>query len=191
MAHGQDCIVERDEPIETKVSIKRSTKAARDISIRASYWEGLIPLDIDLLGGEIISIFDPYRSTKYLVQHTNYDPQSRQTAFFGAKCNSIIRHMRYITGIDEGNNLIKEWRDVDPDKVYIDCYGMVINQRIRQEMPGLLEGTIYLFQVPKSLGVVELDRFVYNDKPYMVASIDDIGLEGIDLIQLSKDVRPD
>ena len=57
-------------------------------------------------------------------------------------------------------------------------------------MPGLLEGTIYLFQVPKALGVKELDRIRYNEKNYQVVSIDDIGLDGVYQIQLGKDLRP-
>ena len=57
-------------------------------------------------------------------------------------------------------------------------------------MPGLLEGTIYLFQVPKSMMVKELDRIRYNEKNYQVVSIDDIGLDGVLMLQLAKDLRP-
>lgn len=62
---------------------------------------------------------------------------------------------------------------------------------MRQEDPGLLDGTKYTFQVPKSLGVKDLDRISYNGKPYEVVSIDDVGLEGVYRIQLAVDTRPD
>lgn len=191
ISSGQECIIDRTPLVNTKVSIRRSTKASRDLSVRAGYWEGLIPLDVDLLSGEIITIKAPNRDTKYLVQHTNYDHQSMQTAFFSAKCNVVFQHKRYFKDVDENYNPIQEWQDVNPDKIYIDCYGEIITSRMRQENPGLVAGTIYIFQVPKVLGVKELDRIRYNNKNYQVVSIDDIGLDGVWQIQLGEDNRPD
>lgn len=186
-SQGQDCIIDRVPLFPTKVSIRRSTKASRDLGIRAGYWEGLIPIETKLLSGEIITINDELGSIEYLIQHTNYDPQSMQIAFFSAKCNVVMTHKRYIDDVDENWNPIQEWKTINTD---VPCYGEIINSRIRQENPGLLEGTIYIFQVPKVLGVVELDRIVYNDENYQVISIDDIGLDGVYQIQLSKDLRP-
>lgn len=191
MSRGQNCTIERTPLVTTKVSIKRSTKASRDLGIRAGYWEGLIPLEVNLISGEIIVVKSPNKEDKYLIQNSNYDPSSGETAFFSAKCNVVARHMRYVKDVDENYNPIQEWKDVNPDKVYIDCYGEIINQKIRQEMPGLLEGTIYVFQMPKSLGLEKLDRIVYNNKNYQVVSIDSIGLDGVSMIQLSIDNRPD
>lgn len=190
-SQGQDCVIDRTPPLSTKVSIKRSTKASRDLGIRAGYWEGLIPIETKLLSGEIVTITNELESIKYLIQHTNYDPQSAQIAFFSAKCNVVIQHKREIDDVDENWNPIKEWQDVNPNKIYIDCYGEIINSRIRQENPGLLEGTIYLFQVPKSLGIIMLDRIIYAGKNYQVVSIDPIGLDGVLQIQLGVDLRPD
>lgn len=186
MSKGQDCVIERTPFVNTKVSIKRSTKASMNIGIRAGYWEGIIPLKAKLLSGETITIPNEFETTKYLVQHTNYDPASMQIAFFCAKCNVIMTHKRIFKDVDENYNPILEWKTINTD---VHCYGEIVNQKIRQEMPGLLEGTIYLFQVPKSLGIVELDRIVYNDKNYQVVSIDDIELDGVYQIQLAKDVR--
>jgi len=45
--------------------------------------------------------------------------------------------------------------------------------------------------VPKSIGVIELDRMVFNDMNYQVDSIDDVALEGVVRIQLSVDTRGD
>lgn len=183
-SRGQDCIIERTAPVNSKVSIKRSTKASRDLGIREGYWEGLILEDSNLKSGEIISV----RNIEYLVQSTNYDPASMQIAFFSAKCNATIQHKRHIEDVDENFNPIQEWTIINPD---VPCYGEVITSRMRQEDPGLVEGTIYIFQVPRNLGVLELDRIRHNDKNYQVVSIDDIGLEGVCQIQLGMDNRPD
>lgn len=184
---GQDCIIERGVFVNTKVSIKRSTKASRDLGIREGYWEGLIPEEVDLLSGEFITINDGKRQTKYLAQSTNYDPQSMGTAFFSAKCNVLFNHRRYVDDVDENFNPIQEWITINAN---IPSYGEIITSRMRQEDAGLLEGTVYIFQVPKNLGILELDRIEYNDRKYQVASIDDIGMSGILRLQLSKDLRP-
>ncbi len=175
-------------PYDTWISIRRTTRASRELGIRAGYWDGLIPIESKLLSGEIITVTDDYTTTQYLVQHANYDPQSRQIAFFCAKCNVIMSHMRYVEDVDENFNPNNEWKTLNAD---VFCYGEIVNQKVRQEIPGLLEGTIYIFQVPKVLGIKELDRIRYNDKNYQVVSIDDIGLSGVYQIQLQKDFRPD
>lgn len=186
-SRGQDCVINRPTPVNTKVSIKRSTKASRDLGIREGYWEGLTLADSNLESGEIITI----RENKYLIQSANYDPASTQTAFFSAKCNATIQHKRYVEAVDENFNTIQEWQHVNPDKSNIACYGEVVTSRLRQEEPGLLDNTIYIFQVPKTLGVMMLDRFIHSGKNYEVVSIDDIGLEGVARVQLGMDNRPD
>lgn len=183
---GQDCIIERTIPVNSKVSIKRSTKASRDLGIREGYWEGLILYDAGLKSGDILSI----RDIKYLVQTVDYDPASMECAFFSAKCNSILKHQRYVEDLDEYNNIIQEWQNVNPNKVNIPSYGEIITYRLRQVDPGLLDSTKYTFQVPKSLGVILLDRFVFNGDPYQVDSIDDVGMAGVARVQVSQDTRP-
>ncbi len=185
-SRGQDCIIERTIPVNSKVSIKRSTKASRDLGIREGYWEGLILYDAGLKSGDILSI----RDIKYLVQTVDYDPASMECAFFSAKCNSILKHQRYVEDLDEYNNIIQEWQNVNPNKVNIPSYGEIITYRLRQVDPGLLDSTKYTFQVPKSLGVVLLDRFVFNGDNYQVDSIDDVGMAGVARIQVSQDTRP-
>ena len=182
-SRGQDCIIEREIPVDAKVSIKRSTKASRDLGIREGYWEGLIVNDSNLKSGEIISI----RDTKYLIQSTNYDHASSEIAFFSAKCNIVFDHKRYVDDVDENFNPIQGWGDINDG---VPSYGEVITSRLRQEDPGLLDGTIYILQVPKTLGVIELDRIIFSSEKYQVASIDDIGMSGISRIQLSRDFRP-
>lgn len=183
-AKGLAATINRTTPYSTKVSIKRSTKASRDLGIREGYWEGLIPLEANLQSGEIITI----RNEKYLVQSVNYDHASTESAFFSAKCNSIIQHKRYVEDTDENNNVIQEWQSINSN---VSCYGEIVTYRLRQEDPGLLDSTKYTFQVPKSLGIVLLDRFIFEGKNYQVASIDDIGMTGVARCQVSDDVRPD
>ncbi|WP_024834160.1 hypothetical protein [Ruminiclostridium josui] len=182
-SRGQDCTILRDIPVISKVSIKRSTKSSRDLGSREAYWEGLILADVGLQSGEILSI----DSKKYLVQTVNPDPASREDAFFCAKCNAVIQHKRYVEDVDDNNNLIQDWQTLNPD---VPCYGEIITYRLRQEDPGLLDSTKYTFQVPKSLGTILLDRFVYEDKKYQVVSIDDIGMTGVSRIQCADDTRP-
>ena len=81
-----------------------------------------------------------------------------------------------------------DWETINSD---IPAYGEAITYRMIQQDPGLLEGTKYTLQVPKSLGVELLDRFVFNGEGYEVVSIDDIGLKGISRIQLKIDLRAD
>lgn len=186
-AKGQDCIINRAVPAHSKVSIKRSTRASRDLGSREGYWEGLILADAMLQSGELLSITDDRGMERYLVQTVNTDYASGEHAFFSAKCNAVIQHQRLVEVIDENNNVVQEWQAVNPD---VSCYGEIITYRLRQEDPGLLDGTKYTFQVPKSLGVLLLDRFAYNGGNYQVASIDDIGLSGVSRVQLTEDTRP-
>lgn len=183
-ARGQNCTILRTTPINSKVSIKRSTRSSRDLGVREGYWEGIILADAALQSGEILDI----SGSKYLVQSTNPDPASSETALFIAKCNAVIQHKRYVEDVDDNGNLIQDWQTLHPDTP---CYGEIITYRLRQEDPGLLDSTKYTFQAPKALGVILLDRFVYDEKKYQVSSIDDIGLPGVARIQCEDDTRPD
>ncbi len=185
-AHGQTCSISRTPPATSKVSIKRSTRASRDLGIREAYWEGLILADALLQSGEVLTI----GADKYLVQSVNMDYASTEHAFFAAKCNAVLQHKRETVILDENNNPVKDWADVDPAKPNIDAYGEIVTYQLRQYDPGLLEQTRYIFQVPKSIGVKALDRIVYNGINYQVVSIDDAALKGVVRIQLAVDLRP-
>lgn len=182
-SRGQDCIILRDIPVSSKVSIKRSTKSSRDLGSREAYWEGLILAESDVQSGEMLEVY----GNKYLVQSANFDPASGETAFFSAKCNAVIQHKRYDEDVDDNGNLIQAWKMLHVD---VPCYGEIITYRLRQEDPGLLDSTKYTFQIPKTLGVVLLDRFVFNAKKFQVTSIDDIGMAGVSRIQCEDDIRP-
>jgi hypothetical protein len=55
----------------------------------------------------------------------------------------------------------------------------------------LLDQTRYITQVPKSLGSVLLDRYLFDGGKYEVVSIDSSGMEGVSRLQLGADTRQD
>lgn len=164
--------------------MRRSTRSSRDLGVREGYWEGLILKVSNLTSGEFVSVLD----NVFLAQSTNYDPQSREIAFFMAKCNSVIQHKRFSEDIDDDGNLIQEWETLNSD---VNSYSEAVTYKLRQEDPGLLENTKYTFQVPKSMGVSLLDRFIFNGKNFKVDSLDDVGMDGVIRAQVSDDVRTD
>jgi len=183
-ARGQDCTIKRTPVVTSKVSIKRSTKSSRDLGSREAYWEGLILADALLQSGEVLAI----GADNYLVQSVNPDPASGEHALFAAKSNASLTHKRETETLDENNNPIKIWPVINAN---VDAYGEIVTYQLRQFDPGLLEQTRYIFQVPKSIGALELDRIVYSGDNYQVVSIDDVALKGIDRIQLAVDLRPE
>jgi hypothetical protein len=183
ISRGLDCTILRDTPITSKVSIKRSSNSATNPGNREALWEGLILADSNLQSGEVITI----DSENYLIQSVNRDP-SRELAFFAAKSNAELEHKRYGKHVDEEHNVIQEWRTIH-NNIY--AYGEIVTAALRQYDPGLLPQTRYIFQVPKSLGIIERDRIIYSNSKYDVQSIDDIALKGVVRIQLSIDSRPD
>jgi hypothetical protein len=180
---GTDCTILRDVAVNSKVSIKRSTKSSRDLGSREAYWEGLILADTLLQSGEILSI----GSEKYLVQSTNIDPASGEQAFFAAKCNMILKHKRFVEDTDNNNNVIQEWQTINSD---VPAYGEVVTYALRQFDPGLLDQTRYIIQVSKPIKALMLDRFVFDAKNYQVVSIDPVGMSGVVRLQLGIDTRP-
>ena len=179
-----DCTIQRPTPFQTKVSIKRSTNSVYNVGVREAFFEGLIPIESNLISGEIVSI----KNDNYIVQTVNYDLASKELEFYCAKCNVIVQHKRYTETIDENLNVVMAWETINAD---IPAYGEVITYRMIQQDPGLLEGTKYTLQVPKSLGVELLDRFVFNGEKYQVTSIDSLGLVGVIRCQLKIDLRAD
>lgn len=185
-SRGENAVIKRTPPINTKVSIKRSTRSARDLGQREAYWEGIIPIEHGLKSGEYITI----RGSKHLVQSVNFDKECLEMAFFATKCNCTVKHQREVeTGVDQWNQIIKEWRNVNSSFCDIPSYCENVTYRMRQEDPGLLNTTKYTFQLPKSLNIQLLDRIVYNNEKLRVDSINDLGLVGVIIVQVTDDVR--
>jgi len=183
-AHGQNAVIQRTVPVSTKVSIKRSSRAAYNIGLREGYWEGLVLADVGLQSGEVLTI----GSDNYLVQSVNFDPASGECAFFAAKANAALTHKRLVETVDKNNNFVLTWQTLNAD---VPAYIEVVTYSLRQFDPGLLEQTRYLAQVPKSKGAQMLDRFVLDEENLQVVSINNAGLQGVSILQLGIDVRPD
>jgi len=183
-ARGLSCSISRTPIITSKVSMKRSSKSTSNIGIRDAAWEGLILADAGLASGEVFSV----STNEYLIQSVDNDPESGEDIFFCVKTNADLMHERFVETVDENNNVVQEWQ-VQVSSV--PSYGAIVTANLRQEDPGLLDATKYVFQVPKSISAIALDRMVYDGSNYQVESVDSIGLIGVLRIQLSTDLRPD
>ena len=179
---GQDCTILRSPVnISTKVSLARATRAIRIYGAREAHWQGLILSDSGLVSGDVFQA----NNMTFLAQSVNNDPASSELAWFAVIVNATLGHWRLEEKVEDGN-IIVEWDE--KDDVY--AFGEVITAELRQRDPGLLEGTLYIFQVPKNANMKELDRVVYEGKNYRVNSIDNIAMDGIVRIQAGIDTRP-
>lgn len=179
---GQDCTILRSpKDISTKISLARSTKAIRIYGAREAHWQGLILSDSGLVSGDVFQAND----MTFIAQSVNNDPASNEFAWFGVMVNAELGHWRLVEKVENGV-IVQEWKQ--KDNVY--AFGEIVTADLRQRDPGLLEGTLYIFQVPKSADIELLDRIVYNGKNYKVNAIDDIGLGGVARIQTGADTRP-
>ena len=182
-AHGQDCVILRKPKNKaTKVSMKRSTSAIRVYGAREAHWDGLILPDANLQSGEILQA----NSMTFLVQSVNPDPAMQATVWFAVRTNTTLIHKREKTTIDKNYNPITCWETINAD---VPAFGEIVTYELRQQDPGLLEGTRYVFQISKNTNLKELDRIVYQGSNYRVDSIDDVGMEGIARVQVSVDTR--
>ncbi len=183
-AHGQGCTIQREpENVETKVSLQRATKAVRIYGAREAHWQGLILSEANLISGEV---FDANEMT-FLTQSVEKDPASGEHAWFAVLVNSYLVHKRENDTYDDAWNPITCWETINGE---VPAFGEIINYQLRQQDPGLLEGTQYIFQVSKDIGFQQMDRIVYDGSNYKVESIDDIAMDGIVRLQASHDTRP-
>jgi hypothetical protein len=180
--HGTDISILRNPPVASKVSMKRSTNSTTYLGAREGYYSGLILLDSDLKSGEMFCI----DNDKYLVQTALKSFGDGEIEFMAAKTNAVLELKRYDEDVDENGNIVQGWKSINSS---IDSFGEIVTYSTRQADPGILEGTRYIFQVPKSIGVVMRDRIIYNGKNYDVISVDDI-MEIVRL-QLAVDSRAD
>lgn len=186
-SRGKLCSIARTPIVTSYVSMKRSSKSTNNTGIRDAAWEGLILADAGLASGEVFSI----GSSEYLVQSVDNDSSSREDIFFCVKTNADLMHKRFVETVDENHNVVQQWQ-VQVSSV--PAFGQIVTANLRQEDPGLLDATKYVFQIPKfsnSISAVALDRMVYDGSNFQVESVDNTGLRGISRVQLSTDTRPD
>lgn len=179
---GETCTISRNPPLSTKVSKRRSTSSIRDFGAREAYWEGLIPLDTELLSGETFTI----DGETYLVQSVVNDPASGEIFWYAVKTNTILCHQRLEKKADKNRNIKLSWKCKNTS---VPAFGEIVTVEMRNRDPGILQGTRYFFQVSKLKGVLILDRVLFNDNAYRVDAVNDIGMPGVVRIQVSEDNR--
>lgn len=184
---GQPCIITtRQPPAESKCIVAPSSKSGFRITERHNYMDGLILADSNLVPGETVSVF----GEEILVFSSDTDPVSGQIKFMGAKVNVHLEWQRETTSVDKDYNVITVWESVSAD---IPAFGQVVTAYLRQEDPGLLENTKWLFHIPDIYDVKVMDRVVfdagYGTVSCQVDHIDSLILEGVIRLQCSDDKR--
>ncbi len=181
-AYGQPCTILRTLAVQSYVSLKRASRGATSPGTREAYWEGLILAASSLASGEVFQI----GSDKYLTLSAWADPATGELSVLVAKTNASLTHQRYVESVDGWGNIIQTWTTLNVD---VPAFIEIVTYQLRQFDPGLLEQTRYIAQVPKSIGVAILDRFVLDEDNYQVVSINNAGLRGISILQLGIDTR--
>lgn len=181
-AHGQQCTILRDVPVQSHISLKRASRGATSPGTREAYWEGLMLAASNLVSGEVFQI----GSDKYLTLSAGTDPATGELSVLAAKTNATLTHKRYTETVDDYGNITQAWTMLNAD---VPAFGQIVTAALKQVDPGLLDSARYVFQVAKSLGVQPMDRLVYNGANYQVDSVDDVALAGVVRLQLGVDTR--
>lgn len=184
---GEDCtITTRDPILASKCIVSPSSKSGFRISDRHHFMDGLILPDTNLVPGEVVSV----SGKEILVFSVDNDPVSGQIKFLGAKSNIRVEWQRQEEIIDEDFNVTMGWVTVSAD---IPSFGQVVTAYLRQEDPGLLENTKWLFHLPDIYNVKQMERVVFNTGHGAVSCqvdhIDSLILDGVIRLQCSDDTR--
>ena len=180
---GVKAIISRTIPVETRVSLMRSTRAIREYGAREAHWEGLILKEHNLQSGELVIIGD----SKYIAQAISLDEAIGELSWYAVRVNAELKHQKLEDSLDDDFNIVRKWETINED---LPAYGEIVTAQMRIRDPGLLQHTRYIFQVQKMSGIEMLDRIVFEGNNYRVDAINNIGLEGVVRIQLSEDSRP-
>ncbi len=188
---GQPCeITTRTPPEVSRCIIAPATRSGFRIADRDSYADGLIPADTNLVPGEVVAVsafVSGYAGQKeILVFSVDPDPVSGQLKFMGAKVNTPLNWQRQTTSVDMDNNVVMVWATVSAD---IPAFGQVVTAYLRQEDPGLLATTKYIFNTPAAYSIQQMDRVVFDAVSCQVDSPDNVILDGILRLQCSDDQR--
>lgn len=180
---GQDCTVAtRDPPEESKCQIAPSSKSGFRVTDRHNFWEGIILSGTGLVAGDVVNV----GSTDFLVFSVYNDPVAGVDKFMGAQRNLDIGWFRQTASTDANYNVITTWATVSAD---IPCFGQTVTAFLRQDDPGLLEDTKWLFHVPNVYNIQKMDRVVFGVVSCQVDYIDTLILDGIIRLQCSDDKR--
>lgn len=176
--HGQDCTIHRDPEVKTKVSMALATQSISDN--REKFREGVI-LD-EIQGGETFEV----EGEHFVARSVARDYQGKTWSFLASKVNTSLTIKRYQEYLDSDFNPVKEWVPVATD---IKADGQVVTATLRQQDPGLLPDTKWIFLMSNKVDLQLLDRLEFGDTKCQVDSIDDIRLPGILRVQCSDDLR--
>lgn len=182
-ANGELVTIQRIPPVQFYVSLRRSTRATYSLISREHFFEGLIEAESNLQGGEYFI----RRNETYLTQTTDFDKLSGELSVYAARTNAVIDIKRETETVDEDGNVVKTW---EPIISALPAFVEIATRSLKQEDEGLLDTTIYTFQVPSSKDIQDLDRIVYEGKNYKLDSTDPTGMRGIKRLQVSPDFRP-
>ncbi len=177
LRRGQICTIQRNPPINSRVSMKLTTKAMRDESARESYWEGIVLADSNLTSGEIITI----NGLNFLTQTVLPNPQG-ELLWYGVKTNSQLELIQEQETVDDNGYIIKTPIVV----ATIPAYGTIITATLRQQQPGLLPNSIWLFQIPSSYGVKTGDKLRFSGRNIRVEAANILFLGGVTELQCSE-----
>lgn len=182
-AHGQSYTILRDPEVMSFISMRRSTRAIRDYGAREAHWEALTLKSTNLASGELFKV----ASDIFLVQSATSDPASGELALFAVKTNCTLEHKQLTEDVDDSYNLKQEWKTKNAG---LHAFGEIVTAELRTRDLGLLQGTRYIFQVPRKSKIAIFDRVVYDGSNYRVDAVNDIGMAGVVRIQVSEDNRP-
>ena len=179
---GQPCIILRTVPYETKISMRRSTRAIRDYGARESHFEVTALREASIRSGELIETY----GDRYLVQTAMHDHATGEAMLFMVKTNAKVNLYRLTEGTDENRNIVRTWPPIAEE---VDAYGEIATAELRNRDPGLLETTRYTFQLSTDHDIRMFDRVEFSGESYRVDAVNDIGMAGVARIQVSLDRR--
>ena len=180
--NGEVCSVSSRAPaVASKCVIYPSTKSGRNFSDRTDYWDGLIPSSVGIATGEVVSV----TGKNIIVMSITGDARGI-TSFLGVRSNVDLNWQHPTPSVDAKNNVITTYPTVSAD---VPAFGQLVTAQLRQEDPGLLPSTKYLFLIPAAYGVERMDRAVMNTVSCQVDDLDNIIMEGIIRLQCSEDTR--
>lgn len=195
-------ILSKPENKKAYFSMKPTTRAAYDLSMRENSIDGIITMDniaTELKPGNIFYL-DMEPTSKYIIQSCSLWEQQPETRNINSvKCNCKISIQRKGFATDESEE--EEWLDIYKD---IDGFISETLKDSKNFNAGLEIATLKVVQIPqididnKFYEVIEGDRIVVtslldsNRKQLVYAeSIDSFGVQGIIRIQGTKDMRED
>lgn len=184
------------------LSMKPTTRAAYDLSMRENSIDGIVTMDnveTDLKAGMMFYI-DTDPAGKYIVQTYSYWEQQPNTRNINAvKCNCSITIQRY--GFKDATSTKEEWYDVYKD---IDGFVSETLKEGKNFNAGVEVATWKIVQIPKFdidekfYEVQEADRVIVksisnpsNSMKINLESVDAFGVNGVIRMQGNLDMRND